>query len=258
MRNIYVGFAAAVLILLPPALATPAVAQAPPDGANRWEFTVAPYLLFPHMNGETTIRGNPVDVDVEPSDIFERLDFGAMLYLEMANQNWAITLDGLFMNLGETGQLPVTGREAEVDMKQLALEVTGMRRLASWAELGVGGRLNVIESGLFVEEGQVLPGIDVSDTNTWFDPLIVARLMAPLENRWRLGVNGDIGGFGIGSDFAWQVYPFIGYRFARVFELAVAYRALGVDYETGSEGEEDFFRYDMVTFGPQIGFLFHF
>ena len=140
-------------------------------------------------------------------------------------------------------------------MKQLALEVTAMRRLASWAEVGVGGRLNVIEGGLFVEEGQVLPGIDVSQTKTWFDPLIAARFIAPLK-RWQLGVSGDIGGFGIGSDLAWQANPFVGYRFSRLFELAAAYRWLGMDYETGSD--TDMFRYDMVTFGPEIGFVFHF
>jgi hypothetical protein len=75
-------------------------------------------------------------------------------------------------------------------------------------------------------------------------------------NRWRLRISGNIGGFGIGSDLAWQVYPFVGYRFSRLFELSAAYRWLGMDYETGSG--TDMFRYDMVTFGPEIGFVFHF
>jgi hypothetical protein len=248
---------AALSILLPSLFATPALGQAPPDDANRWEFTVAPYLLFPHMDGQTSIRGNPVDVDVGPSEIFERLDFGAMLYMEMANRDWAITLDGLYMNLGETGQTPITGRDAEVNMKQLAVEATGMRRVAPWAEIGIGGRINSIEGGLFVAPGEVvLPGIDVSDTKTWFDPLIVARLTAPLVSRWQLGLRGDVGGFGIGSEFAWQVFPYVGYRFGRVFELAVGYRAIGVKYDTGSG--DDFFLYDMVIFGPQIGLKFHF
>jgi hypothetical protein len=44
-----------------------------------WNFVVAPYLLFPHMNGQTSIRGRPVDVDIGPGDIFDNLDFGAML-----------------------------------------------------------------------------------------------------------------------------------------------------------------------------------
>ncbi len=50
--------------------------------------------------------------------------------------------------------------------------------------------------------------------------------------------------------------PFAGYRFSNLFELVLAYRALGMDYETGSGAE--LFAYDVVTFGPEIGFLFHF
>ena len=245
-------FCATLLGLVAP---TGAAAQdASPDG--RWEFTIAPYLLFPHMDGQVTMRGHPVEVDVGPSEMFENLDFGAMLVLEMANRDWAITLDGLYMNLGEKGETPETERAAEVDMKQLGIQATGLRRVASWAEIGIGGRLNSLEGGLFVAPGDVvLPGIDVSQTKTWFDPLIAARLTAPLESRWKLGLWGDFGGFGIGSEFAWQVFPHVGYRFGSLFELDVGYRALGMKYETGSGNE--LFVYDMIIFGPQIGLVFH-
>jgi len=228
------------------------------EDSSKWEFTVAPYLLFPHMDGSVTLRGFPVEVDVGPSEIFEKLDFGAMLYLEMANRDWSISLDGLYMNLGESGQTPVTGRDAEVDMKQLGITATGLRRVATWAEIGIGGRLNSLEGGLYVAPGDVaLPEIDVSQTKTWFDPLIAARFTVPFENsKWRLGIRGDIGGFGIGSDIAWQVYPLVGYRFSHLFELGAGYRALGMKYETGSGS--DLFVYDMVIFGPQIGLAFHF
>ncbi len=130
-------------------------------------------------------------------------------------------------------------------------------RAATWAEIGIGGRFNSLKGGLFVAPGEiVLPGIDVSETKNWFDPLIAARLTAPLESKWHLGISGDVGGFGIGSDFAWQVFPFVGYRFSRLFELALGYRALGMDYKTGS-GDE-LFVYDMVIFGPQLGLVFRF
>jgi hypothetical protein len=237
-------------------IAKPAWGQARAEDSDRWGFTVAPYLLFPHMDGRVTVRGIPSYVDVGPGDIFERLDFGAMLYLEMANRDWSISLDGLYMNLGEKGLTPVTGREAEVDMEQLAIEARGMWRAASWAEIGIGGRLNSIKGGLFVAPGEALPGIDVSQTKTWFDPLIAVRLTAPLESKWHLGISGDIGGLGIGSDFAWQVFPFAGYRFSRLFELTLGYRALGMKYETGSG--KNLFVYDMVIFGPQLGLVFRF
>ena len=252
-----IGTLAPAVIIVSLLIAKPVSAQAPTEDANRWGFTVAPYLVFPHMDGQTTIRGFPVDVDVGPSEVFERLDFGAMLYLEMANRDWSISLDGLYMNLGETGLTPITGREAEVDMKQLAIQATGMWRAATWAEIGIGGRFNSLKGGLFVAPGEiVLPGIDVSETKNWFDPLIAARLTAPLESKWHLGIRGDVGGFGIASDFAWQVFPFVGYRFSRLFELGLGYRAIGMKYETGSG--DDLFVYDMVIFGPQLGLVFHF
>lgn len=249
-------FSLAVLISCSVALGAPTVTQAAQDDGDGWDFIVAPYLLFPHMNGELAVSGIPSEVDVSPGDIFSNLNFGAMLYLEMANPEWAITLDGLYMDLGADAELPLSGRAGTVDMKQGALEATGMRRLATWAEVGIGARVNRIKTGLFVEEGTVLPEIDRSDQHTWFDPLIVTRLSVPLENRWRLGVRGDIGGFGVGSSFAWQVLPFAGYRFTNLFELVLAYRALGMDYETGSG--TDLFAYDLTTFGPELGFVFHF
>ena len=222
-----------------------------------WGFQVAPYFLFPHMNGQTSIRGQAVDVDVGPGDIFENLDFGAMLYLEMANRDWAISLDGMYMNLGANGTTPDTERDAEVDMKQLGITAAGMWRAESFAEVGIGGRFNSIEGGIVVAPGDVvLPGLDVSDSRTWFDPLLVIRRTAPFESKWRLGIRGDVGGFGIGSDLTWQVFPFVGYRFSKLFEVGAGYRALSVKYDTGSG--DDYFLYDMITFGPQLGISFHF
>jgi hypothetical protein len=65
-----------------------------------------------------------------------------------------------------------------------------------------------------------------------------------------------IGGFGVGSDFAWQIYPIVGYRFSDLFELAGSYRAMSMDY-TSDEGSDEFV-YDLTTFGPQLGLPLHF
>ena len=245
-----------MLIFCSAAFGAPAVAQAAQDDAAGWQFVVAPYLLVPHMNGEVNVGGTVSEVDVGPGDIFENLDFGAMLHLEMANPNWAITIDGYYVDLGAVGDIPESGQTADVDLKQWMFEVDGLWRAAEWAEVGIGARINSIEGSLFAEALGPAPEIDESSKHTWFDPVIVARVTAPLENRWRLGVRGDIGGFGIGSSFTWQVRPFVGYRFADLFELVLTYRALGIDYETGSGAE--LFAYDVVTFGPELGFVFHF
>jgi hypothetical protein len=223
-----------------------------------WNFTAAPYLLFPGMNGEIAMRGIPVEVDLSAGDIFSDLDFGMMLYFEAANDKWALTFDALYMNLGRRGETPITGRDARVDLKQLAVDVKGMYRLLHWLEAGIGFRVNVIDGSLNVAEGEIiLPGNKVSMNQSWFDPLVVTRASTDFSgSKWSLSFLGDIGGFGIGSDFTWQAKPYVGYRFSKLFEMTAAYRWIGIDYETGT-GQGNF-KYDMTISGPEIGFLFHF
>ena len=223
-----------------------------------WNFIAAPYLLFPGMNGQVAMRGIPVDVDLSAGDIFDNLDFGMMLYFEATNDKWALTFDALYMNLGRRGETPITGREARVDLKQLAIDVKGMYRLLHWLEAGVGFRVNVIDGSLNVAEGEIiLPGNKVSMNQSWFDPLLVTRARTDFNgSNWSLSFLGDIGGFGVGSDFTWQAKPYVGYRFSKLFEMTAAYRWIGIDYETG-EGQDNF-KYDMTISGPEVGFLFHF
>ncbi len=216
-------------------------AQGPGDGdePGRWRFVVAPYFLFPYMDGTVTIQEFNVDVEANPGDI----------YLEANNGTWGISLDGIYMDLEQTGQrlgLLTAG------MKQGAVELAGYRRVAEWAEVLAGGRVNVLSASLVGEGGL----IDVKDDKVWFDPFVGARFQVPNTRKWRLAIRGDVGGFGVGSEFAWQVHPVVGYRFSRLFEAAVAYRWIDVDYKTGSA--ETAFRYKMRTFGPEVGLLFHF
>jgi hypothetical protein len=52
------------------------------------------------------------------------------------------------------------------------------------------------------------------------------------------------------------VFPEIGYRTSPAFELSGGFRAFGMDYENGSG--IDAFKYDITTYGPQLGAKFHF
>lgn len=237
---------------------TSLTAQDVPDNDKSWQFTLGPYLIFPNMNGNVAIKGIPIDVSANPGDIFSNLDFGMMLYFEASNPKWAIMFDGLYMNLGKEGETPLLSRQASVDMDQLAITVNGLYRVAPWFEAGIGGRVNSIGSGVKIAAADhVLPGTDFSMNETWFDPLIVTRAMTRFNtDKWRLGLLADIGGFGVGSDLAWQVNPFVGYQFSKLFEIDVAYRWLGMKYENGSGTE--YFLYDMVISGAEIGFMFHF
>lgn len=227
-----------------------------------WNFVIAPYVLFPFMNGSLTLANQQVDVNITAGDIIRALNWGLMLYFAARHPKFSIATDLLYMNLGQGGQLPVSDRSAELKMQQLLAEVVFLGRIVEWFELGFGGRVNFVQVGLTAPAGRLLPAVDLDDRHTWFDPLIVLRFSVPFKNdHWRLGLRADVGGFAAGSLYAWQVYPYGGYNFdgikdRRVFELALAFRALGMKYETGSGLNR--FVYDIITWGPEIGFLFHF
>lgn len=229
---------------------------------KKWSFTLAPYLIFPFMNGSLTLANQNVDVNLNTSDLLKRLNWALMLYFEARHPKFSIITDLLYMNLKDGGTLPASGRNAEVRMQQLAAEFVFLGRIVPWFELGFGGRVNFVQSGLTAPAGMLLPAVDLDFRETWFDPLIALRFVVPFKNdHWRLGLRADVGGFTIGSQYAWQVYPYGGYNFdgikdRRVFELGVAFRAIGMRYETG--GGLSRFVYDMIIWGPEVGFLFHF
>ena len=88
------------------------------------------------------------------------------------------------------------------------------------------------------------------------DPIVGANLSLPLGKNFSLNVRGDIGGFGVGSDLTWQVFPTL------AGNLPIGDRSkpgtcwLYMDYETGSGASH--FKYDVLTQGPQLGVTFSF
>ena len=71
-----------------------------------------------------------------------------------------------------------------------------------------------------------------------------------MHEKWLLQFRGDFGGFGIGSDFTWQLQAHAGYQFSKLFKLTACYRIIGVDYDKGSG--QDRFVHDINTFGPVL------
>lgn len=228
--------------------AMPDTASAPAPG---WDCVLEPYLLVPNITGTSGVRGLTADVDASSGDIFGALDVGAMLYFEVHDPAWAFALDGMYMDLGASAGTRLGS--AELDLKQTGVMAMAYRRMQPWAELMAGVQFNSIEGGL---AGSGPAGVDRSDTQSWADPYFGARLTLPRTDAWRFAFMGAIGGFGVGSDFAWQLYPQIGYRFHPHFELTGAFRVLDMKYDNGTGAQQ--FLYDLTTYGPQVGARFHF
>jgi hypothetical protein len=229
-------------------------------GVKKWNFLVEPYLLFPNMNGKTGIGNLPdVTVDANPGDIFNKLQMGAMLNMEASNANWAIATDFIYMDLKQDVTSGLLINNGDLSAKQFAWELAGLRRVTPWLELGIGGILNSIKAGVDINVSNIGGGTTNRSkelSKSWYDPMLIARIKHNPVKKFMYEVRGEIGGFGIGSDLAWQIQAYAGYRFSKLFHITGGYRVISLDYSTG-EGENRFL-YDIDTFGPVIRFGFNF
>ena len=212
------------------------------------------------MKGDIGI-GNSITapVDATPGDIFSKLKFGGMLYLEAHTAKWAITSDIVYMNLNQDVTPGTLLHSGSASAKQLVWEPAGFYRLTSFLEVGVGGRLNNIQADIDVRRNVFPAGTEefmADGSQTWFDPIIITRLTADIKEKWLFQFRGDLGGFGVGSDFTWQLQGYAGYRFTKVFQLTAGYRILSMDYDKGADAER--FIYNVDTFGPVIRLGFNF
>ena len=234
---------------------------------GEWTFLVEPYVMFPNMNGTVGLGILPnAEIDANTNDIFSNLKMGFMLYAEASNGTWAVGSDVLYMKLGtqkvrskELINGSLISANGELEAKQTGWEVMGLRRVTPWLEVGLGGLINSISSDLEL----TLPAVGGSTTTasksiteTWFDPMIITRIKSKPREKFIYQFRGEIGGFGIGSNFAWQIQAYAGYRFSKLFEMSGGYRIISLDYENGSG--QDRFVYDVDTSGPVIRFGFHF
>jgi hypothetical protein len=221
---------------------------------NKWEFLTEVYLMFANINGDIGVGNSiTVPVDADPADVFSKLQIGGMLYLEAGTGCWVITSDLLFMNLQQDITPDKFIHSGTVTLKQTIWELAGLYRILPFLEAGVGGRLNYLETDIAAQRIVFPAGTEALTghlSKTFYDPILITRLTYDIENKWLFQLRGDLGGFGIGSDFTWQLQAYVGYRFATLFQLSVGYRIISIDYDKG-ENEERFI-FDMNEFGPAI------
>ena len=151
------------------------------------------YLMFPTMSGNISVGDlPPVEIDAGAGDIFSHIKMGAMFYFEATNDDWAVSSDLIYMKLGQdvkSDGILVTG--GDVTMKQTAWELAGLKRITSWLEAGLGGRIVSLYTGLNLQT--INEPREGSAQKTWFDPIIILRAQGAIKDKWLLQFRGDIG-----------------------------------------------------------------
>jgi hypothetical protein len=245
----------AVILPIVVALLLPAGAEAADDG---WQFTFAPYLLAASMGGTTGVRGFEAEVDMSASDIFSNLEMGFNGYLGAQKGDWGFGVDVIYMALGASTEF------VEVDPSQAAFTFLVSRRVAPTLDVTLGARWNVIRSRLeFRTNSAAFPGTTVEDTYQWVDPVIGIAWRQPIGRRWIFGLPANLGGFGISSKIAVDVFPNVQFQLTKRAWIGAGWRLLYVNYETGYDDgppilDSDSFLYEVTSTGPVIGLLIRF
>ena len=97
------------------------------------------------------------------------------------------------------------------------------------------------------QDFELLSGGEGNANTTVIDPVLGAQGRWSLNERWRFNLRGDIGGFGVGSEFTYQGLLNFGYRFGPAWGLTFGYRLLG--YEIDDDDD-----IDLLMQGALVGF----
>jgi len=225
-----------------------------PLHAEEWKHEVAPYMWGAAMDGATAIGTVSADVDVSFADILDNLEMGFMGLYRASRGPLSITLDGLYMGLGGSGRGPTGYVKADVDLDQSALEVDVGYEVME--RLVVFGGLRYNDLSVDIKTTGPLGTRSAGGDEDWIDPVVGAHYTIPFADKWSFTMRGDIGGFGIGSDFAWQGVGTLRWQASERIGVLAAYRYIDMDYDNGETS--NYFEYDMAMSGPALGVVFTF
>jgi len=258
------------------------VVEAPPPMPVSWSFRFVPYGWLTSLNGTQTVRGRSVKVDAGFVDIVEKSDTlgGLMGDFEARNGPFALLGNVVWSKIGvergnarsralAPGVTGTLGTSLGLDIEMVIAEVGAAYEVARFGPLAFdvlgGARYWYQQADLSFD---FTAAVDLGDLQIagaqafarsgsvdWLDPVLGARLRYTVVPGHELLLRGDIGGFGVGSDFSWQAIGAYGFELGTyqgiVFSGVIGYRALYVDYAQG--GGRRRYEFDMLQHGPVFG-----
>jgi opacity protein-like surface antigen len=210
-----------------------AAAQDQPP-ADAWQFEFIPYLWAAGIKSDlrfgVTQRSTTT---VNSSSVLSALDFGAMGTLEARKGPWGALLDMQYVKLGvsrNVGFLPPVG--LDVDYEQQIYTLAGLYRVFDSAvqiDVLAGGRY--VNAKTDVNLAPNLPGPGLHDSVGWWNGIVGARVIAPINDKW--SVLGYLDrGWG-SSTTSWEALAGASYQYSPTISFKFGYRYLSYKRDEG-------------------------
>lgn len=247
--------------------AVSATAQSMPgrgQSETDWRYSLGLYAFLPiSTTGTSTVGGRSAPVDLDLGDVLDLLDFAAAGRFEAWKGDLGLVVDANYVSIGTDGNFPgPLGTSYSVNVRQKWLAIMAAYRVADGTygannqrftfDVQGGARWNSLRQVVTVGSFPTAGG----DEN-WFEPVIGARGMWQLNDRWTTIASIDLGGFGAGGNKL-QIGANVGFDFQPWDRTSIifGYRYYSMDYSTTlSSGV---MAYDTVQHGPYIGVKFMF
>jgi hypothetical protein len=227
----------------------------------RWHVAIGAWVFG--MEGTAEAQGRTVAVDSEwtdVADILENIEFSINARVRLETHRWrfTVTVDGVTLGDSATfreGALTVDGEVSQwIVAATVGYVIAGGKTDCSacagtWCLDAFAG-VRFWSIGLDVA-GTIGAFAPIDRDETWVDPIVGLHFDVTWR-KWAIALEGDVGGFGVGSEFAWNAMGSVAYRFNCNFSILAGWRVLDVDREDGD------FVYDMTMSGPFIALGFSF
>lgn len=226
---------------------------------EKWQFIAEPYVFMGSLDGNAAIGRAQGDIDADFGDLLKNLKIAAMLKAEATNNRWGLISDFQYLKLGLKKDLE-GDRFAALSSKLTIFETEGFYRwtLGDRASLDALAGIRYWNVRLYADLSGPVLDPSARRAADWVDPLIGFRLTVPLTESLGFRLRGDIGGFGVGSKFSWQLFAGFAYDVSAKAAITLGYRYLDANYRRGVVNTVDHFVYDAAMHGPELGFRFTF
>lgn len=233
----------------------PSSLHAQTSGAGEWKSAFTFYGWGAGLSGDLSLGERTAPVEVTTKELLSSLDLALMFAFEVSNGKWTVDVDTSYADLGKEADLVsiqsvgAIDPSIELDARQTIFHGSVGYRVTEKLDILAGVRGFHLSTAIDANVGRI------ADTSGgWVDPIVGARFRSELGDKWTFGLRGDIGGFGVGSEFAWFVNLSASRRLTDRLALVLGYRAWGFDYE----GDRNLLNFDATMSGGGIGLTFRF
>lgn len=234
-----------------------------------WRYSFGLNAFLPlTTRGSSTLAGRTAPVDLSLKEVLEILDFAAAGRFEAWNGDFGVIVDANYMSIGADSPFPIpVGSTISVNVRQKWLGVLAAYRIADGTygannqrytfDLQGGVRYNSIRQVVNLQTPGPLTPPTVGGDESWFEPVIGARGMWRVNDKWTTVASIELGGFGVGGNDL-QVGANIGMDFRPWDNTSIVfgYRYFSIDYNSTLPSGP--FAYESRQQGPYVGVKFRF